>query len=103
MMEQGRHVDLIRHTDGLYSRLVQRQMLAADLGLVDEMSDCTTDHPSSTAGYLSAVASSVTIPVSSRLSGCSNNSVNLSLTSLVGSPDSVKSASKVSTKYGSVA
>jgi len=74
-------------------------MLAADFGLVDEMSDCTTDHPSSTAGYLSAAASSSAVPINKQ----SDRTVNLSLTSLVGSPDSIKNASQVSTKYGSVA
>lgn len=99
VIEQGRHVDLIQHTNGLYARLVQRQMLAAGLGLVDEIADCTADRPSSTASHLSVAASSVAIPVCREYSG---RAVNLSLTSLVGSPDSVNT-SIVAPKYGSVA
>jgi len=103
VIEQGRHSELIRRTGGLYAKLVQRQMLATDLGLVDEMSDCGTDQPTSIAGCLSAGSSSLAIPASKCPSEYTDCTIKLSLSSLVGTPDSAKSLSHVSPKYGSFA
>lgn len=105
VIEQGRHLELIQNTDGLYSRLVQRQMLATNLGLVDEISNCGTDQPSSKTSFLSAMSTSSAIPISKRLSENSDGTVKLSLPNLLDPPvsDGVKNGSHVSPKYGSIA
>jgi len=101
VIEQGRHSELLRNTDGLYSRLVQRQMLATNLGIVDEISD----HTPSMASCLSAVSSSSVIPIRKHSSEISDCTMKLSLPSLVNSSvsDNLKDGSHVSSKYGSVA
>jgi len=105
VIEQGRHLELIQNTDGLYSRLVQRQMLATNLGLVDEISNCGTDQPSSKTSFLSAMSTSSAIPISKRSSENSDCTVKLSLPNLLDPPvsDGVKNGSHVSPKYGSIA
>ena len=105
VIEQGRHSELIRHTDGLYAKLVQRQVLAANLGIVDEMSNCATDQPTGKASGLLVASSSSPIAISKRSSENSTCTVKLSLPCLVGSPvlDAEKNGSHVSPKYGSIA
>jgi len=106
VIEQGRHSELIRHTDGLYSKLVQRQVLAANLGLVDdETSNCDTYQTANKASYQSVVSSSSPIPINKCSSENSACTVQLSLSSLIGSPvlDSANNGSHVSSKYGSIA
>lgn len=97
VIEQGSHVELIQHSDGLYSRLVQRQMLAANLGLVEELSD---DTPSCLSP---PVSSSLAIPITEHSPDNPDCTVRLSLASLFGSPDSVTSVPQISPKYGSLA
>jgi len=105
VIEQGRHSELIRNTDGLYSKLVQRQLLAANLGIVDEIPDCDTHLTSSKANCLSLVSTSLPIPISKRSSENSDCAVKLSLPSVVGSPvlDGAQNGSRGSPKYGSIA
>ena len=105
VIEQGRHSELLQHTDGLYAKLVQRQVLAANLGIVDEVSNCDADHPTGKASGLSVASNSAPIPVSKRSSDNSSCTVKLSLPSLAGSPvlDAEKNGSCVSPKYGSIA
>lgn len=102
VIEQGRHSELIRRTGGLYSKLVQRQMLAADVDLEDEMAHCDSDYPTDSASCLPAVSSSLAVAISTRSSEYSNCTIKLSLPSLVGTPvsDSTKNGSP---KYGSIA
>jgi len=35
VVEQGTHAELVRRTDGLYAKLVQRQMLGVEIGVDD--------------------------------------------------------------------
>jgi len=100
VIEQGRHSELIQNTDGLYARLVQRQMLATNLGIVDEIPDCVADQPSEKASYVSVMSSSLAIPISKHSSENADCTIKLS-SSLVS--DGAKSMSHVSPKYGSIA
>jgi len=95
-------LELLQLTDGLYSKLVHRQVLAANLGLVDEMSNCDSHNPVSCHSVENST--SAPIPISKRSSENSACAVKLSVSSIVGSPglNSSNNGSHASAKYGSI-